>query len=184
MGVGLVRSFLVQTAQTRSPGCPTGAFPIKVRVVAAYSLDNPSSACSARSGTCRHPLGKGHLEAQCLQALGEPDLHFLAGSLVEVAGAEVDVYSPIGQQVIGDDQDCVSERDYAPFAAASCRQPMVQGGEVSVSGTSCGEGGFNKNFPEGPVAFAGPSRARSSLPTVVTAAERRFPRTTSRRSLW
>lgn len=63
--------------------------------------------------------------SMCLQALGEPDPHFLPGPLVEVVGAEVDVDSPVGQQVIGNHQDRVSHRDDGPLAATPRGEAFV-----------------------------------------------------------
>jgi len=76
-------------------------------------------------GSCHHPFGYGHLEAQCLQVPGEPGLDLVPSPVVEVVGAEVDVDSAVGQEVIGGHQDRVGHRNDGPLVATPCRQVSI-----------------------------------------------------------
>src|SRR5947207_1190249 len=103
-----------------------------------------------RSGGGR--LG-GHLVAELLQAADEPAADGVAVALVEVGGAEVLVGGRAGEQVVGDHQDGVPDRDGGLLRAASAGQAVVLDAQVGPAGAAGGVGGLDQDPAQGRAAL-------------------------------
>src|SRR5688500_18037314 len=102
-------------------------------------------------------LLEGDLVAEGLEAADQAVLEGLLVPPIEVVAAQVAIGGGVLQQVIGDDQDAVADRQSCLLLAAAARQPMILRAEVSVARAAGGLGGLDQGLPQSAVALARPA---------------------------
>src|SRR6266567_7641770 len=104
-----------------------------------------SPCCSALKMRPTQPSGCGRrreerlqLDAipQVLQTTDETALHQLPIALVEIVGSEVVVLVPVRQQLIGDDQQAVTNRDGRLLLTATSCEPAILCRQVRAPGAA------------------------------------------------
>ena len=112
-------------------------------------------------------------------------------ALVEVVAAEVVVGLAGGEQVPGDHEDRVADRDGGALGSAPAADLRVLGGEVGVLGAAGGLAGFDEGLAEPLRAVTGPARSgacrrtrccRGTCPPTTRGARRSGSGTCRRRS--
>src|SRR6266487_91078 len=114
---------------------------------------------------------EGDSEAKRLELADEALALAVAIALGEVVAAQILVVALVGEQMPGDDQDRVADRDRGALFAEAAGQPPELGRQVGVAGVAGGPGALDEDLAEPAVAFGGPARVALASADVVAGAQ-------------